>query len=70
MTADEKIRRKIIAAMRWGREYTSGDLEQMTGIKADFVTRQMTNLRNMGLVERTGAKDRIKFYALKREDKL
>jgi Fic family protein len=69
MTADKKIRRKIIAAMRWGREYTSGDLERMTGIKADVVTRQMTVLRRMGLVELAGAKDRIKMYALKREDK-
>jgi Fic family protein len=69
MTADEKIRRKIISSMRWGREYTSGDLERMTGIKADVVTRQMTVLRRMGLVELSGTKDRIKSYALKMEEK-
>lgn len=63
-TGAQATRRAIITVMRWGREYTGGDIERDTGIPAKTVTQNMHRLIKMGLVERTGKKKEIAFYAL------
>lgn len=63
-TKGQAARRSIIAAMRQGREYTSGDLERMTGVPAKSITQNMPRLVDMGLVERTGGKEGVIFYGL------
>ena len=46
----EQARRTIIASMHQGREYTFNDLKNRTGLTEGQITRNLIELRKMGLI--------------------